>query len=477
MSDKIESHLLYHLGRYLMSDSYYKNEIQLSCFKAYDVRGKVPSQLDTSIVYRIGRAYARVLRAKTVVVGYDIRLTSENFCKALCDGLQDEGVDVTNIGCCGTEEVYFATFNLKMDGGIMITASHNPKDYNGLKFVRESSKPIHAHNGLLDIKSEAEREQPPLNSHRGELKHRLIRPAYIDHLLTYIDVTLLKSLRIVANPGNGGAGMIIKEIEERLPCSFIMINETPDGNFPHGVPNPLLIENREETTRAVVKHKAHFGIAWDGDFDRCFFFDEHGGFVEGYYLIGLFSEYFLAKHQGPGKVVHDPRLYWNTQSQAEAFKGKAIQSKTGHSYMKETMRMHDALYGGEMSAHHYFKEFEYCDSGMIPWLLMVAILSSQDVTLSSLVQSSMDAYPISGEINTVLKNPDAALQSIESHFQSNNPLRLDKTDGLSMDFEQWRFNIRKSNTEPVVRLNVESRGDVGLMQTQRDAILRMIKEF
>ncbi len=445
---------------------------ELSCFKAYDVRGRIPDQLNNDIAYRIGRAFARVIKPSNVVVGHDIRLTSEEIKLALSDGLRDEGVTVHDIGLCGTEEIYFATSHANMDGGIAVTASHNPKDYNGMKFVRAGSEPISGDSGLLDIKALAEANDfgDPA-AVRGDFKVLDTAQAYIDHLLGYVDVAALKPLKLVVNAGNGGAGGVIDRIESALPFEFIKLHHEPDGHFPNGVPNPLLEENRGVTIDAVKAHGADMGIAWDGDFDRCFFFDESGEFIEGYYLVGLLAEAFL-REQGGGKVVHDPRLTWNTQAIVSDLGGEAVQSKTGHAFIKERMRAENAVYGGEMSAHHYFREFAYCDSGMIPWLLVAAMVSGKG-PLSQLVAERMAAFPCSGEINRQIEDPTAVLAKAEATYGSD-ALSVDHTDGLSVEFSDWRFNLRMSNTEPVVRLNVESRADAALMQAKTEELLALI---
>ena len=444
----------------------------ITCFKAYDIRGRVPEDLNEDVAYRVGRAFVEFLGAKKVVVGHDIRLTSPAMIAALSNGILDAGADVYDIGQCGTEEVYFAAFSQAVDGGICVTASHNPKNYNGMKLVREGSRPISGDTGLNDIRTMAEAGEFAEPAARGE-RHTLdIKAAYIDHLLSYVDTAALKPLKIVVNAGNGGAGEVIDRLEAALPFEFIKLHHEADGNFPHGVPNPLLEENRAPTIAAIKEHGADLGIAWDGDFDRCFFFDESGEFIEGYYLVGLLAEAFLKKTPG-GKVVHDPRLTWNTIATVEQLGGQAIQSKTGHAFIKERMRAEDAVYGGEMSAHHYFKGFAYCDSGMIPWLLVSELMSLADKPLSALVGDCQAAFPCSGEINRQLADPKAVLAEIESRYQ---PLAetTDRTDGLSMTFGDWRFNVRMSNTEPVVRLNVESRGDSALMEAKRDELLALM---
>ncbi|MDP2379332.1 MAG: phosphomannomutase, partial [Pseudohongiella sp.] len=335
----------------------------ISCFKAYDIRGRVPDQLNEDVAYRIGRATALYLKPKTMVVGHDIRLSSPALSEALSRGLMDGGADVIDIGLCGTEEVYFATSHLNADGGIVVTASHNPQDYNGMKLVREQSRPISGDTGLNDIRALAEAGVFPDCERQGALSHQDTRPAYVKHLLSYIDLSVLKTLKLVIKAGNGGAGIVADALAEHLPFEFIRVHHQADGHFPNGVPNPLLEENRAPTIDAINAHKADIGIAWDGDFDRCFFFDETGYFIEGYYIVGLLAQSFLEKNPGAA-IIHDPRLTWNTQAVCDEFGGRAVQCKTGHAFIKERMRLEDAVYGGEMSAHHYFRDFAYCDSGM-----------------------------------------------------------------------------------------------------------------
>lgn len=443
--------------------------MNLTCFKAYDIRGRIPDELDEEVVYRIGRAYAEFVRPQRVVVGHDVRLTSPLLSQALCLGLTEAGVDVYDIGLCGTEEVYFATFHEQMDGGIMITASHNPMDYNGLKLVRQQAQPISADTGLQQIRQLAEAgdfEDP----HRfGNVEPLDVRAAYINHLLTYVDSRLLPQGRIVVNAGNGCAGPVLDALAPHLPCELVRVNHQPDGRFPNGIPNPLLPENRSATAQAVLDHQALAGIAWDGDFDRCFLFDEKGQFIEGYYIVGLLAEAFLAKHPG-AKIVHDPRLVWNTLDIVAAGAGQAVESKSGHAFIKERMRQENAVYGGEMSAHHYFRDFSYCDSGMIPWLLVLELIARSGKPLSQLVAERIAAYPASGEINREVQQVDAALQALKAHYR-DQAQAINEVDGLGMDFGRWRFNLRSSNTEPVVRLNVESRADVALMEQKTRELL------
>ncbi|WP_345828199.1 phosphomannomutase CpsG [Erwinia sp. HDF1-3R] len=452
----------------------------LTCFKAYDIRGELGVELNEDIAYRIGRAYGEFLKPKKIVVGGDVRLTSESLKLALANGLMDAGTHVLDIGVSGTEEIYFATFHLGIDGGIEVTASHNPMNYNGMKLVKENARPISGDTGLRDVQKLAEENkfQAVDPSTRGTYTKISVLDAYIDHLMSYIDLAnFQQSMKLVINSGNGAAGHVIDEIEKRfkqasVPVEFIKVHHQPDGNFPNGIPNPLLPECRKDTADAVKAHSADMGIAFDGDFDRCFLFDENAEFIEGYYIVGLLAEAFLQKEPG-AKIIHDPRLTWNTIDIVTKAGGLPVMSKTGHAFIKERMRQEDAVYGGEMSAHHYFRDFAYCDSGMIPWLLVIGLIALQKMTLSQLVSERMNAYPASGEINRKLDDPQSAIALVES-FYKERAIMVDSTDGISMEFEKWRFNIRSSNTEPVVRLNVESKANISIMQMETDHILTLL---
>ena len=444
----------------------------IRCFKSYDVRGRIPDELNEDIARRIGRGYAEVINPGTVVVGHDIRLTSESIKAALVDGLREQGVDVVDIGQCGTEEIYFATSHLKVGGGICVTASHNPKDYNGMKFVRAESKPISGDSGLKEIQAKAEADDFVSANTRGGYESVDTSVAYVDHLLSYVDLTALKPLKIVCTAGNGGAGRVVDLLEPHLPFEFIKLHHEADGHFPNGVPNPMLEENRVASAALVRESGGDLGIAWDGDFDRCFFYDDTGEFIEGYYVVGLLASAFLAKGHDQ-IVVHDPRLTWNTIDVAQSVGGAAQQSKTGHAFIKETMRRVDAVYGGEMSAHHYFRDFAYCDSGMIPWLLVAEIMSTTGKTLASLVEERTKAFPCSGEINRTVSDAQALIAQVEGLY-AQGAKTIEHMDGLSLSYDDWRFNLRMSNTEPVVRLNVESRGDEALMRSKTQELLAII---
>jgi len=447
--------------------------MKISCFKAYDIRGKLEEELSTETVYRIGRAYARWLQPETVVVGGDIRTSSPALKSALANGLRDEGVDVLDIGLCGTEEIYFATAHLNVSGGIMVTASHNPIDYNGMKLVREGARPISADTGLKDIQALAEEgEFPPTPlDKKGSYRRISCSDDYIEHLLGYVNTQQLRPLKIVVNAGNGAAGPVLDALENHLPFELIKVNHEPDGTFPNGIPNPLLDECRHHTGDMVKSSGADLGLAWDGDFDRCFLFDETGAFIEGYYIVGLLAEAFLRKYPGE-KIIHDPRLIWNTQSICREFSGDAIETKCGHAFIKQTMREKNAVYGGEMSAHHYFRDFFFCDSGMIPWLLVAELLSTSGQPLSQMVAHRMSEYPCSGEINRSVDDAARLMASLKARF-SDQAVQVDELDGLSMAFADWRFNLRSSNTEPVVRLNVEAT-DSQLMQQKTRELLDLI---
>ncbi|CAI0955304.1 Phosphomannomutase/phosphoglucomutase [Serratia proteamaculans] len=451
---------------------------KLACFKAYDVRGKLGEELNDDIAYRIGRAYGEFLKPKTIVLGSDVRLTSESLKLSLAKGLQDAGTDVIDIGMTGTEEVYFATSHLKADGGVEVTASHNPIDYNGMKLVREGSRPISGDTGLRAIQELAENNQfPEPAASPGSYVRQDVLGEYVTHILSYVDAKNFKPLKLVINSGNGAAGHVIDAIEAQfkaqgVPLELIKVHHQPDGTFPNGIPNPLLPECRADTANAVREHGADMGIAFDGDFDRCFLFDEKGDFIEGYYIVGLLAEAFLQKQPG-AKIIHDPRLSWNTIDVVSAAGGVPIMSKTGHAFIKERMRSEDAIYGGEMSAHHYFRDFAYCDSGMIPWLLVAELVSVKGQTLGQLVEDRIAAYPSSGEINIKLAQPAVSIESVKQHYLDQVG-EVDYTDGISMEFTDWRFNLRSSNTEPVVRLNVESRADVALMKEKTDEILSIL---
>lgn len=452
--------------------------VNTSGFGAYDIRGIYPESINQELAYRIGRVFPEILGAKKIAVGHDIRLSGSTLFDALARGFTEAGCDVYDIGQCGTEMIYFATGFNDFDGGIMITASHNPKEYNGMKFVGKGVRPISPKTGLLAIKAAVEDESRDWSFRKatGTVRRIDILPDYIKCLLSYVDVKNLKPLKVVINTGNGSAGPIINEIEKFLPFDIVKVHNEPNGYFPNGVPNPLLQGARAATSKAVVKYGADCGVAFDGDFDRCFLFDEKGEFIEGYYMVGLLAEAFLEKHTGE-KIIYDPRDIWNTIDIVESLGGKPVMSRSGHVYIKEMMRAENAIYGGEMSAHHYFRDFYYCDSGMIPWLLVLELLSHTDKPLSELMADRIAKYPVSGEINTkviCVEKVKEIMAKIESIYGAGG--KVYHIDGLSIDFDDWRFNLRGSQTEPYIRLNVESRGDKALMEAKRDELLEIIRE-
>lgn len=444
-------------------------------FGAYDIRGIYPDTINEKIAYRIGRFFPELFAAKKVVVGNDIRLSGPAIKKALMKGLVESGCDVIDIGQCGTEMIYFATAHLHLDGGVMITASHNPKEYNGMKFVRQGARPIAGDTGLRQLEKQvADGELPALAGSSGKIELLDITEDYVKHILSYADLAALKPLKVVVNAGNGAAGPVLDVMEKYLPFELVKVHHQPDGNFPNGVPNPLLPENRDDTAKAVRESGADAGVAWDGDFDRCFMFDEQGNFIEGYYMVGFLAKAFLSKKVGE-KIIYDPRLTWNTEEIVRENGGVPIMSKSGHAFIKEKMREENAVYGGEMSAHHYFRDFFYCDSGMIPWLLVLELLSqSNGRTLSDLMKERIQHYPCSGEINSKVKDADEVLARIENEYSAEGQVK--KLDGLSVEFSDWRFNLRRSNTEPMLRLNVESRYNEKLMREKTAELLKKIRD-
>lgn len=461
--------------------------ITIDSFKAYDIRGELGVSLDEAIAYRIGRAFAQILSqtAKSnselqalksaIVIGSDIRKSSEQLKQATIAGIRDAGIDAIDLGMTGTEEVYFATSHYQVLGGIEVTASHNPINYNGLKLVKEYSKPISADDGLNEIQALAESGQFADMTVKGRLQLLTDKSAYIDHVISFVDMDKLKPLKIVINSGNGSAGPVVDLLVDKLtqanaPIEVIKLHHEPDGSFPNGIPNPMILANRESTRQAVIQNKADLGIAFDGDFDRCFLFDETGAFIDGSYVVGMLAQAFLNKYPNES-IVYDPRVLYNTKAVISEHNGTAVISKSGHSFIKQVMRESGAIYGGEMSAHHYFRDFCYCDSGMIPWLLTIELLSITGKTLSELVTGYISAYPSSGELNFRLTATDAAtiIRGIEDKFVSEQPNK-DTLDGLSLDFGEWRFNLRTSNTEPLIRLNIETRGDERLLASKTQDI-------
>ncbi len=441
-------------------------------FKAYDIRGKVPSELNTDLAYKIGRAFAKHQNAKSVVIGRDVRESSPKLSEALANGLTDAGCNVIDLGLCGTEMIYYGTPHLDADGGVMITASHNPPEYNGLKFVKKGSKPMGYNSGLSEI------EQMILNNElgdiadkKGEVKTLDIMQPFIENLKKFYNAENIKKYKVVVNAGNGCVGPALDVLEKDLPIEMIKVHHQPDSSFPNGVPNPLLPENRQSTVTAMKENNADLGVAWDGDYDRCFFFDEKGNFIEGYYIVGLLAKSLLKKFPNE-KIVHDPRLVWNTLEIVEKAGGTAVESVSGHAYIKQKMREVNAIYGGEMSAHHYFRDNYYSDSGLIPFLLVMELMSLEDKPLSELVGEMIRKFPCSGEINSRIENPKEKLVQLKEKYSDG---KLDEIDGVSVAYDNWRFNVRMSNTEPLLRLNVEAKGDKNLMKEKTEELLNFIR--
>lgn len=445
---------------------------KIACFKAYDIRGKVPSELNNELGYKIGRAFSKLTQAKKIVIGYDIRKSSLEISEALKNGLTDSGADVIDIGLCGTEMIYFSTPFFDADGGIMITASHNPSEYNGMKFVAKGSVPVGYDSGLNEVeKMIVNNELGEISKTKGTVTKKEVMKEFITHLSQFYDAKKINSLKVVVNAGNGCAGLALDSLESKLPVKMIKMFNNPDGNFPNGVPNPMLEENRKPTIEIIKRENADLGVAWDGDYDRCFFFDEHGNFIEGYYIVGLLAKSILKNHPGE-KIVHDPRLVWNTIEVVEKSGGKTVISKSGHAFIKQKMREVNSIYGGEMSAHHYFRENAYSDSGMIPFLLILQLMSEEKKKLSELVDEMIAEYPCSGEINSTINDPSGKIKEIEKKYSDG---KIDHLDGVSIEYPDWRFNLRMSNTEPILRLNVESRGDERLMRQKTDELLKIIR--
>ena len=452
---------------------------EITCFKAYDIRGEIGLSIDENIAYRIGRAVAQHFSAKSIVIGFDARQTSPAFAAAASQGARDAGADVLNIGISGTEEMYWAVTEFGACVGIEVTASHNPINYNGMKIVKSHSRPLDDVSDFQVIKALAGSQNWSSGAESGKELDRSVeaRKAYFARVLSFVDVKALRPLKIVVNSGNGAAGPTFDAIAERLlelgaPLECVRIHHAPDATFPNGIPNPLLPENHAVTADVVKAEGADFGVAFDGDFDRCFFFDETGQFVPGEYVIGLLASIFLEKETG-AKIVHDPRVIWNTQDIVERKGGIAVQSKTGHAFIKQAMRSNEAVYGGEMSAHHYFRDFAYCDSGMIPWVLIAELVSRSGCSVGDWVKDRFAAFPSSGEINFEVDDAGKAIENVLSAYRVD-ALCIDETDGVSLAFEGWRFNLRRSNTEPLVRLNVEGKGEAETLEAHVHSIANML---
>ncbi|MBA3908956.1 MAG: phosphomannomutase [Rhodobacter sp.] len=437
-----------------------------SPFKTYDIRGRLGIDLDEGIAHRIARAFATVTGADRVVLARDCRESSPALATAVASGLMARGVQVLDLGLAGTEEMYFATAHLGAGGGIMVTASHNPADYNGMKLVGPGSVPLSA-EAFAQVRALVE---------AGEATDRLpgggrqdvsaTRAAYVALLAAMVDPARIGPLRVVVNSGNGAAGPTLDALAEGLAkkgaqIDLIRLHHTPDGTFPNGIPNPLLPENRPVTAAAVVAAGAGMGVAFDGDFDRCFLFDGLGGFVDGEHVVALLAAAHLGRDPGAA-IVHDPRVVWAVEDAIARHGGQSVLAPTGHVFLKAAMRRTGAVYGGEMSAHHYFRDFMACDSGMIPWLMVAGLLGRTGRSLADLVGGMRRDFPSSGEINFAVADPLAMVARVRDELAPVAKAE-DRTDGLSLSFGDWRLNLRASNTEPLLRLNVEARGDAGLV--------------
>ncbi len=445
---------------------------KIPSFKAYDIRGKVPGDLNVDLAYKVGKAIVKYLNAKKVLIGMDVRKSSPELSEALSKGITENGADVYDLGLCGTEMIYFGTPHLNADAGVMITASHNPPEYNGLKFVKKGSVPMGYDSGLIEIEQMVLKGDYEIEDvFNGKVEKIDIMNDFIDNLKQFYDAKKINPFKVVVNAGNGCIGPALDALEPYLPIKMIKVFHEPDSNFPNGVPNPLLPENRQPTIDVLLENKADLGVAWDGDYDRCFFFDEKGNFIEGYYIVGLLAKSILKKNPGE-KIVHDPRLTWNTIKEVEAAGGEVVQSVSGHAFIKQKMREVNAIYGGEMSAHHYFRDNYYSDSGIIPFLLILQLMSEENKTLGELVEEMVNAFPCSGEINTKLDNPAAKLEEIKQKYSDG---KMETLDGVSVEYDDWRFNVRLSNTEPLIRLNVESKRNKKLMEEKTQELLNLIR--
>jgi phosphomannomutase len=440
-------------------------------FKAYDVRGVYPDELDETGAYAIGRAYVDQFEAKRIAVGRDVRLSSPSMADAAREGAADGGAEVVDIGMVGTEMLYFAVGELGLDGGFMVTASHNPKQYTGMKIVRAGALPVGGESGLLDVRDRAVAAQWK-DTARGEIRSEDIWSRFVDRVLSFVDVDALKPLRVVIDAANGMAAAMLPPVLDRLPMlDVVRCYFEPDGTFPNHEPNPLLPENREFIIGKTRDEGADFGVAYDGDADRCFFVDDSGDFVPGDFTTALFAELMLGREPG-AKIIYDVRASWAVPEAIKAAGGTPLVNRVGHAFIKQRMREEHALFGGEVSAHYYFRDFSQADSGTIPFLLMCELVSRRG-KLSATLASLRSRYFITGEINTPVADVPAKLQELEDRF---GPLgRVSHLDGLSVEADDWHFNVRPSNTEPLLRLNLEARSDE-LMERMRDEVIGVIRE-
>jgi phosphomannomutase len=450
-----------------------------SIFKAYDIRGIYPQEINEKDVYKIAKAYCELVKPSEVVIGCDVRLSSPSLKLAAIKAVTDLGIKVIDVGEISTDMLYFAVANYGYAGGFSITASHNPKEYNGAKFVREQSKPISSDTGLFAIRDIAINDKVEItNLELTEENLKLVEKKnilddYIAKVKTFVDLSKLKSLKIVANPNFGMGGRAVDKLLENINVKIEKLNWESDGNFPKGRPDPLIPENREEISRLVVEKGADLGVAWDADADRCFFFTEKGEFIEGYFITALLGKIFLQRNPG-GKIIHDPRLVWAVQDVAKEEGGISLANKSGHAFIKERMRQEDAVFGGEMSAHYYFRDYFYCDNGLIPFIMMLEFLSTQNKTLAEIMQEMFwQKYFVSGEINSEVADVKSKIAQAKEKY-SVDAKSVDEIDGVSIEFANWRFNLRGSNTEPVIRLNVEAKSKE-LMEEKKDELLDLIR--
>ncbi len=445
-----------------------------SIFKAYDIRGIYPNQIDEEVVYKIVQAYADFIKPKKVILSKDVRKSSPSLWEAAARGFVDAGVDVIDIGTVSTDMMYFAVASMGLDGGITISASHNPREYNGMKMVRENAIPISGDSGIKDIQKRVENNFNIQSENKGSIESYDIVDDYIDHCLSFIDIEKIKPIKLVANANFGMAGKVFEKLvaKANLPIDFVPIDFEPDGNFPKGRPDPLIPANRNEIERLIKSEKASLGIAWDADADRIFFFDENSNFVDGYYIVALLASIMLRDTEDEAVVI-DPRMVFATRSAIKDAGGRALINKVGHTFIKERMRKENAIFAGENSAHLYFRDNYFCDNGMIPVLLVLEELSQQNTTLSKLVEPWTSRVFVSGERNFKVTDANAVIEQIKKTFTDG---KHDETDGLSVEYQQSRFNVRASNTEPLLRLNVEaySREDLA-EQTQK--VVDVIEPF
>jgi phosphomannomutase len=470
------------------------SKINQKIFKAYDVRGIYPDEINEAGAYAIARAFCQFLKPKQIVIGCDVRLSSPSLKQAAIKGALDEKVKVIDIGEVSTDMLYFAVANYGYDGGFTITASHNPREWNGAKFVREGSRPISSDTGLFTIRDLANRIPPPplkggaggglagnepnvndyklTSEEKKEVTHKNILNDYIEKIKTFADFSKIGKFKIVANPNFGAAGKAVDELLKGTGIEIIKLNYESDGNFPKGRPDPLIPENRAETAQLILGSDADLGVSWDADADRCFFFTEKGEFIEGYFITALLARIFLKKFPGE-KIIHDTRLTWAIEDMVKKNNGIDIATKAGHSFMKERLRTENAVFGGEMSAHYYFRDYFYCDCGLIPLVMILEYLSVEGKKLSAVMTETFgDKYFVSGEINREVPDVNLILSQAEKKY-APGAIKIDKTDGIALDHVDWRFSLRGSNTEPMIRLNVEARNKE-LMEEKRDELLNFI---